>query len=189
MSAVEMMFGMLRYDRPAGPGPTQNASSACRTCIESRSASEKIATVATPSSRQARLIRSAISPRFAIKTFRNKLQRPTHARPKTAVDHTPPEIRRQSQPQPIGPNPCCERGCECPALRYSQALDPIRRRRPPSVRAGSRERSRRTARTNPGDDFDFLIRTLDSHANRVAFGEKAREHTYALSSRMTTLRE
>jgi hypothetical protein len=50
MSAAEMMFGMLRYDRMTGPGPTQNASSACRTWSDNRSASEKIATVATPSS-------------------------------------------------------------------------------------------------------------------------------------------
>src|SRR5579885_1982296 len=71
ISAVEIMFGMFKYERGTGPGPTQNASYACRTCSDSRSASEKIATVCTPSSRQARLMRSAISPRLAINTFLN----------------------------------------------------------------------------------------------------------------------
>ncbi len=54
-----------------GPGPTQNASSACRTCSDCRSASLKMATVETPSSWQARLMRSAISPRLAMRTLRN----------------------------------------------------------------------------------------------------------------------
>src|SRR5690606_1240435 len=45
------------------------ASSARRTCIRSRSAFEYTATVRMPSSRQARRIRSAISPRLAIRTF------------------------------------------------------------------------------------------------------------------------
>jgi len=59
------MFGMLKYDRAAGLGPTQNASLAWRTCSDSRSGSENIATVYTLSSRQARLIRSASLPRFS----------------------------------------------------------------------------------------------------------------------------
>src|SRR5262245_49666354 len=46
-------------------------SSASRTCRLSRSASLKTATVAMSSSRQARITRSAISPRFAIRTLRN----------------------------------------------------------------------------------------------------------------------
>jgi hypothetical protein len=33
-----MMFGMLRYERATGPGPTQNDSSALRTCNDVRSA-------------------------------------------------------------------------------------------------------------------------------------------------------
>src|SRR5579864_5352295 len=78
MSAVEIMFGMLKYDLAAGPGPTQNASSACRTCNDSRSGSEKIATVFTPSSRQARLMRNAISPRFAMSTFLNTFDLEEH---------------------------------------------------------------------------------------------------------------
>jgi hypothetical protein len=45
-----MMFGMLRYERTTGPGPMQNASSACRTWSDCRSASEKTATVETPNS-------------------------------------------------------------------------------------------------------------------------------------------
>src|SRR5439155_22776839 len=46
-------------------------SSASRTCIACASAVECTATVRTPSSRQARWMRSAISPRLAISTFSN----------------------------------------------------------------------------------------------------------------------
>lgn len=49
----------------------QTASSANLTCSASRSASEYTATVLMPASRQARMIRRAISPRFAISTFLN----------------------------------------------------------------------------------------------------------------------
>ena len=49
----------------------QTASSANRTCRAFRSASEYTATVRTPSSRHARMMRSAISPRFAMRTFWN----------------------------------------------------------------------------------------------------------------------
>src|SRR3954464_14082407 len=47
------------------------SSSAKRTCRLSRSASLYTATVRIPSSRQARMTRRAISPRLAIRTFRN----------------------------------------------------------------------------------------------------------------------
>src|SRR5215475_5479635 len=46
-------------------------SSASRTCIASASAVECTATVATPSSLQARSTRSAISPRLAMRIFSN----------------------------------------------------------------------------------------------------------------------
>src|ERR1700761_4894267 len=49
----------------------QIASSAKRTWRLLRSASEYTATVRMPSSRQAEITRSAISPRFAIRTFLN----------------------------------------------------------------------------------------------------------------------
>src|SRR5277367_5169269 len=49
----------------------QMASSAKRTCSELRSASEYTATVLTPSSRQAERMLRAISPRLAIRIFRN----------------------------------------------------------------------------------------------------------------------
>src|SRR5271155_3862178 len=49
----------------------QTLSSARRTCIASESAVECTATVGMPSSRQARWMRSAISPRLAIRTLRN----------------------------------------------------------------------------------------------------------------------
>src|SRR4051794_11469526 len=66
-----MRRGILRYESRAGAGPMQTSSSAKRTCSDSRSASEYTATVSTPSSRQARMTRSAISPRLAIRTFLN----------------------------------------------------------------------------------------------------------------------
>src|ERR1700739_687186 len=49
----------------------QTASSANRTCSELRSASEYTATVEIPSSLHAQITRSAISPRFATRIFRN----------------------------------------------------------------------------------------------------------------------
>src|SRR5688572_3484705 len=71
ISAAAMMRGILRYESRAAGGPMQTSSSAKRTCSDSRSASEYTATVCTPSSRHARMTRSAISPRFAIRTFLN----------------------------------------------------------------------------------------------------------------------
>src|SRR5260370_10343466 len=49
----------------------QTLSSASRTCIAVSSASECTATVLMPISRQARWMRSAISPRFVIRIFSN----------------------------------------------------------------------------------------------------------------------
>src|SRR5215831_6552474 len=49
----------------------QTLSSASRTCIASASTVECTATVRIPISRQARWMRSAISPRLAIRTFSN----------------------------------------------------------------------------------------------------------------------
>src|SRR6266700_78537 len=49
----------------------QTLSSARRTCIASASAVECTATVGIPNSRQARWMRSAISPRLAIRIFWN----------------------------------------------------------------------------------------------------------------------
>src|SRR6202041_496185 len=68
-SAALMMAGMLRYDRAACGGPMQTVSSASSTCLVLKSAVECTATVLIPSSRQARRMRSAISPRLAITTF------------------------------------------------------------------------------------------------------------------------
>ena len=55
----------------AGGGPMQTLSSASRTCMASASAVECTATVAMPSSRHARWMRSAISPRLAIRILSN----------------------------------------------------------------------------------------------------------------------
>src|SRR6185295_14947461 len=54
-------------------GPMHTLSSARRTCIASASAVECTATVAIPSSLQARSTRSAISPRLAIRILSNIL--------------------------------------------------------------------------------------------------------------------
>src|SRR3982074_2801610 len=67
---------MSRKDWLAGGAPAHPDSSASRTCIESASAVEWIATVAMPISLQARLTRRAISPRFAIRTFSNIADQP-----------------------------------------------------------------------------------------------------------------
>src|SRR5512141_1257553 len=56
------------------------ASSAARTWGARRSASEYTATEAIPSSRHARVIRSAISPRFATSTFLSKRLLPAASR-------------------------------------------------------------------------------------------------------------
>ena len=69
ISAAEITEVMFRYDALANAGPMHTASSAMRTWSESRSASEWTATVARPSSLQAAMMRSAISPRFAIRTL------------------------------------------------------------------------------------------------------------------------
>src|SRR5690349_3621364 len=52
------------------------ASSASRTCSAVRSHSEYTATGDTPISRHARITRTAISPRFAIRTLRSNLSDP-----------------------------------------------------------------------------------------------------------------
>src|SRR5690606_21671999 len=68
-SAALMMRGMFRYDSVAIAGPMQTVSSAIARCMSSRSAVECTATVFNPSSLQARMMRSAISPRLAMSTF------------------------------------------------------------------------------------------------------------------------
>src|ERR1700744_4867611 len=72
MLAAERMGGALRALAWAGGGPRQTLSAASRTCIASASAVECTATEGMPSSRQARWMRSAISPRLAMRIFWNK---------------------------------------------------------------------------------------------------------------------
>src|SRR5438128_7351488 len=66
-----MIAGMLRYESRAASGPTQIDSSASLLGSESVSAFEWAMTVRMPSSRQVRMIRSAISPRLAIRILWN----------------------------------------------------------------------------------------------------------------------
>ena len=63
--------GNVEIGLAAAGGPTQTLSSASLTCIASLSAVEWIATVAMPISLQARMMRSAISPRLAMRIFSN----------------------------------------------------------------------------------------------------------------------
>src|SRR5580700_8674337 len=63
----------------------QTLSSARRTCMASASAVECTATVAMPSSLQARSTRKAISPRLAMRILSNTWLSSAHAR--TSVDH------------------------------------------------------------------------------------------------------
>src|ERR1700752_4460910 len=66
-----MIAGMLRELAAAGGGPMHTDSAASLTYVASVSASEWTTTVWMPISRQARWMRSAISPRLAIRTFSN----------------------------------------------------------------------------------------------------------------------
>src|SRR3954465_10106601 len=59
----------------------QTSSSANRTCSEFSSASEYTATVLIPSSRQAQMTRSAISPRLAMRIFLNMSGGPDREQP------------------------------------------------------------------------------------------------------------
>src|SRR3984957_2825278 len=68
-SAALMMAGILRYDSADCGGPMHTVSSASSTCLVLKSAVECTATVLMPSSRHARNMRRAISPRFAMTTF------------------------------------------------------------------------------------------------------------------------
>src|SRR5215475_538889 len=68
----------------------QTLSSASRTCMASASAVECTATVAMPSSLHARWMRSAISPRFAIRTLSNILYRAAGSRRWTAGSASDP---------------------------------------------------------------------------------------------------
>src|SRR5438309_9769480 len=69
--AAETTLAMLRYDRSEAGGPMQIDSSANNTPSESRSASECAITVLIPSSLQARITRTAISPRLATRSLLN----------------------------------------------------------------------------------------------------------------------
>src|ERR1700693_3724515 len=68
-SAALMMAGMFRYDSADCGGPMHTVSSASSTCFVLKSVVECTATVLMPSSRHARNMRRAISPRFAMTTF------------------------------------------------------------------------------------------------------------------------
>src|SRR5713101_7646091 len=67
----------------------QTSSSANRTCSEFSSASEYTATVLMPSSRHAKMMRRATSPRFAIRIFLNTLSRSYREQPLAVLDRLP----------------------------------------------------------------------------------------------------
>src|SRR6478735_6520902 len=66
-----MIFAMSRYESAGVAPPSEWASSASRTNSASRSGSAYTATLPMPASLHARITRTAISPRFAIRTFCN----------------------------------------------------------------------------------------------------------------------
>src|SRR5438046_4162371 len=72
----------------------QTSSSANRTWREFSSASENTATVLMPSSRHAKMIRSATSPRLAIRIFLN-MRRADRGRPGGAAPRLPGPYRKQ----------------------------------------------------------------------------------------------
>src|SRR5438309_3396162 len=74
MSAAGMMAGMFRYESREFAGPMQMASSAEWTGRLCASASLYTTTVWIPSSRHARMTRSAISPRFAMRILSNEIE-------------------------------------------------------------------------------------------------------------------
>src|SRR3984957_19123956 len=80
MSAADSIAAIFKYESRAGAGPMHTLSSARRTCMASASAVECTATVGMPSSLQARRMRSAISPRLAIRIFSNMARAPRAAR-------------------------------------------------------------------------------------------------------------
>src|SRR5215471_11830987 len=67
-----MIFSATRYDWAAGDGPMATASSAISTARLPASASEYTTAVAIPRRRQVRMIRTATSPRLAIRILENK---------------------------------------------------------------------------------------------------------------------
>jgi hypothetical protein len=71
MAAAETTLAIDKYDSLAGAGPMHTDWSASWTGMESRSTVEWTATLAMPISRQARITRSAISPRLATRIFLN----------------------------------------------------------------------------------------------------------------------
>src|SRR5256885_9880359 len=75
MSAAEMMAGMFRYESREFAGPMQMASSAEWTGRLCASASLYTTTVWIPSSRHARMTRSAISPRLAMRILSKDSER------------------------------------------------------------------------------------------------------------------
>src|SRR5436190_2866064 len=80
----------------------QTSSSAKRTCSEFASATEWTATVLIPSSRQAKMIRRATSPRFAIRIFLNIQYRTEQAPPlHRRAARAPPLHRRAEQAPPL----------------------------------------------------------------------------------------
>src|SRR3979411_2503710 len=67
--AAERIASRSRYDFDACGGPMSTHSSASRTASESLSALLWTCTVAMPSSRAARMMRTAISPRLAMRSL------------------------------------------------------------------------------------------------------------------------
>src|ERR1043165_4144183 len=98
-------------------------SSASRTCIASASAVECTATVAMPSSLQARRTRSAISPRLAIRILSNIAPRtPLHLSPLAGRGRLSSEARRSGEGGFMwcaSPSPGSQLRCSPPSPRFA----------------------------------------------------------------------
>src|SRR2546430_13789975 len=81
----------------------QKDSSARRTCSDPRSASEYTAAVLTPSSRQARITRTAISPRLAMRILENmRLGRGIHEEQRLGGLHRRAALDQDPRDAPCG---------------------------------------------------------------------------------------
>src|SRR3954464_3272075 len=93
----------------------QTLSSARRTCMASASAVECTATVAMPSSLQARRIRRAISPRLAIRILSNMVSHGANGENERIADGGVANGKRSA--------PSRQLPCSPPVIRFSPLLD------------------------------------------------------------------
>src|SRR5690606_30951990 len=84
--AAAITASMSRYDSTAGAGPMRTLRSASSTCGAEASASLYTATLRMPSARSVRMMRRAISPRFATSTVGKSVGPGDRVEPATAAE-------------------------------------------------------------------------------------------------------